>query len=274
MNLLRVPMNADRWLNHFRANRKSRPEPDWGAPITLPPAVVARLVRSLEQFHLGDGGGPASLIAWNADSFRSSSEAARELVDLWFEEEKEHSRLLCGAVARFGGRPIDGHWSFSVFCWVRRRFGVAFELTTLLLTEIVSTVYYRLLRRHGDDPALRAMCRLIIRDEVGHVAFHRDRMARQAAARRSAYGSWWAVRFRVLGLAAATMLWINHAPALKALRATRAEFYREIWRELSLFIRRLRHESAVAANQALNPAAAQFIEPIAARVPAIRRLSH
>lgn len=244
-------MDADRWLAHFRANRQSRPEPDWAAPITLAPAVVARLVRSLEQFHLGDGGGPASLIAWNAESFRSSSDAARQLVDLWFNEEKEHSRLLCGAVARFGGRPIAGHWSFSVFCWVRRRFGVAFELTVLLLTEIVSTVYYRLLRRHGGDPALRAMCRLILRDEVGHVAFHRDRLARQAGGRASLYGRWWESRFRALGLVAATMLWINHAPALKALGATRSEFYREIWRQLSLFIWRLRRESTQAWQQAL-----------------------
>lgn len=234
-------MNIDvsRWLNHFQRNRHNRAEPDWAAPITLAPDVVAVLVRSLEQFHLGDGGGPASLIAWNAEAFRSSSDHVRQLVDLWFEEEKEHSRLLLGAVRRFGGRPIEGHWSFTVFCWVRRWFGVGFELTVLLLTEIVSTVYYRLLRRHGRDPALRAMCGLIIRDEVGHVAFHRDRLARSGAR----HGWFWEMRFRTLGWAAATMLWINHASALEALGATRGEFCREIGRELTLFIGRLRREA-------------------------------
>ncbi len=239
-----MEMDADRWVAHFQANRESRSEPDWAAPITLAPDVVRRLVRSLEQFHLGDGGGPASLIAWNAESFRSSTENTRQLVDLWFDEEKEHSRLLCGAVSRFGGKPIRGHWSFSVFCWVRRWLGVQFELMVLLLTEIVSTVYYRLLHRHGEDPALRAMCRLILRDEVGHVAFHRDRLARQAGGHVFRYGAWWAARFRVLGLAAATMLWVNHAPGLKAIGVTRGEFYRDVWRELSVFIRRLRRESA------------------------------
>jgi hypothetical protein len=48
----------------------------------------------------------------------------------------------------------------------------------LLHTEIVSTIYYRLMRRHGADPALRAMCRLILRDEAGYIAFHRDRLSR------------------------------------------------------------------------------------------------
>jgi hypothetical protein len=97
---MQVDMDVDRWLSHFRTNREARPEPDWDIPVTLPPAIVARLVRSLEQFHLGDGGGPAGLIARDAETFRSSSEAVRELVDLWFDEEKEHSRLLCGAVRR------------------------------------------------------------------------------------------------------------------------------------------------------------------------------
>jgi hypothetical protein len=112
----------------------------------------------------------------------------------------------------------------------------------LLLTEIVSTGYYRLLHRHGGDPALRAMCRLILRDEAGHVAFHRDRLART----RARYDLAWEFRFRSLGLAAGTMLWVNHAPALRALGATRAEFFHEIMREMSLFLRRLRRDNAQA----------------------------
>jgi hypothetical protein len=236
-------MDSGRWLEHFRRNAENRPEPDWQAPIRLPPDIVARLVRSLEQFRLGDGGGPASLIAWNAETFRSRSDDLRTLVDLWFAEEREHSRLLGAAVARFGGRCIDSHWSFTAFCFCRRWFGVHFELTVLLLTELVSTVYYRLMWRHGDDAALRAMCRLIIRDETGHVAFHRDRLAASARAGRARYGKVWESRFRALGFAAATMLWINHAPGVTALGATTGEFYREVWQELSRFIRRLRLES-------------------------------
>jgi hypothetical protein len=186
-----APQRASRWLEHFRRNREKRPEPDWKAPITLSREVVQPLVRSLEQFQLGDGGGPASLIAWDAERFRSSSEGTRTLVDLWFAEEREHARLLAGAVARFGGRCIEGHWSFTAFCLVRKYFGVRFELTVLLLTEIVSTVYYKLLRRHGDDPALRSMCQLILRDEAGHVAFHRDRLAQAARDGYRRYGNLW-----------------------------------------------------------------------------------
>jgi hypothetical protein len=241
------PLDVARWKAHFRSNREDRPEPDWTAPVTLPAAVIGPLVRSLEQFQLGDGGGPAYLIARDRERFLSAGEGTRDLVDLWFAEEREHARLLGEAVARFGGRCIRGHWSFTAFCLVRKWFGVRFELTVLLLTEIVSTVYYRLLLRHGQDPALRALCRLILRDEIGHVSFHRDRLARQARHGAARFGRLWAGRFRLLGLAAATVLWVNHAPGLKAVGATRRAFYRAVWRELSAFIARLHSETAALA---------------------------
>ena len=235
------------WISHFHRNRQNRPEPKWDAPLTLPRSVVKLLVRSLEQYQLGDGGGPASLIAWNSETFRCSSAESRELVDLWFLEEKEHSRLLGGAVARLGGTPIREHWSFSVFCGVRRWIGVDFELTVLLLTEIVSTIYYRLIQRHCQDEPIRAMCGLIMRDEAGHVAFHRARMALEGRKGKSSYGAIWEAGFFLLGYAAATMLWVNHAPALCAMGATTREFYSEIRKEIGDFVMNLRRET-VAEN--------------------------
>jgi hypothetical protein len=247
------PLDVARWTAHFEANRKNRREPDWTAPITISSEAIARLVHSLEQFQLGDGGGPAYLIARDRERFLSEGEGTRALVDSWFAEEREHARLLAMAVARFGGRCIDSHWSFTAFCLTRKWFGVRFELTVLLLTEIVSTVYYRLLMRHGNDPALRSLCRLIIRDETGHVSLHRDRLARQAQRGAATFGWLWAYRFRSLGLMAATMLWVNHAPGLRAVGATGREFYREVWKELSLFLARLRRESTATANTVLHP---------------------
>ncbi len=243
LEVLDPPLDSARWRAHFQSNRENRAEPDWNAPITLSAEVIAPLVRSLEQFQLGDGGGPAYLIARNRERFLSDGEGTRELVDLWFAEEREHARLLGETVARFGGHCISSHWSFTAFCFTRKWFGVRFELTVLLLTEIVSTVYYRLLLRHAQDPALRSMCRLILRDEIGHVSFHRDRLARQARTGGATFGRLWAGRFKLLGVAAATMLWVNHAPGLKAIGATRREFYRAIWRELSLFVARLRRDA-------------------------------
>ena len=238
-------IDIDRWLAHFRGNQRNRDEPDWDAPITLPAGAVRTLVRSIAQFELGDGGGPDRLIARDAERFRSGTTERRELIDMWFVEEKEHSRLLGDLVKRFGGRKIESHWSFTAFCQSRRWLGVSFELTILLLTEIVSTAYYRLLHRHGDDAALKGVCRLILRDEAGHVAFHRDRLARRGIRH---YGRVWEVWFRLMGLGAATMLYVNHAAGLKVVGGSGSEFYGEVRAELSLFIERLRSEAVSKAH--------------------------
>src|SRR5882724_5046565 len=232
-------MNYTKWSAHFERNRLYRSEPDWSAPVSVPQPALAPLVRSLEQFRLGDGGGPASLIAHDAERFRGQTPELRAIVDFWFAEEAEHSRLLGCAVDRFGGRHITSHWSFTAFCLCRRALGVRFELQVLLLTEITSTAYYRLLQRHSPIPAMAAMCGLILRDEAGHIAFHRDRLASKGRSPTGLLGALWAAQFRVYGYAAATMLWVNHRQCLTRLGATTAEFYEEVNLELGRFLRLL-----------------------------------
>lgn len=228
-------MNLSRWRIHFAGNRFERPEPEWGAPAVLVGPTLKYVRRSIEQFQLGDGGGPACLVAYDAAKFQDTAPLLRPVIDAWFAEEREHSRLLGGLVDRLGGRRCLSHWSFSAFCFVRRWSGVAGELQILLLTELVSTVYYRLLRRHCPDRVVHQVCTLILRDESGHVAFHGDRLA----ARGRWPGALWRAQFIILGFAAATMLWINHRPAITALGGSTNEFFREVRRELGRFLGRL-----------------------------------
>jgi hypothetical protein len=236
-------MNHVKWIEYFTRNKQNRLEPDWNAPISIAPSVLPPVLRSIEQFRLGDGGGPASLIAYDADGFRNSTEAMRTIVDMWFAEEAEHARLLGCAVKRFGGRIITSHWSFTAFCFCRKIFGVKFELQVLTLTELVSTAYYRMLRAHSPDGPLAAMCELILRDEAGHVAFQRDRLAASGVPRPGLRGILWRIQLLLFGYGAGTMLWINHAPGLKAIGGSRVEFYSEITRQITRFIRSL-HRAA------------------------------
>jgi len=238
-------MNIQKWYQHFRKNQTDRPEPQWNEKLELPEHIRIPLVRSIEQFQLGDGGGPAYLIALDKAKFLSPSPDLKKLVDLWFKEEEEHARLLSHAVKRLGGTEINDHWSFSVFCTVRKYLGVEFELTALLLTEIVSSVYYKLMRKYCSDQPIRDMCSLIIRDEVGHIAFHQARLAHDLRRGHFQLSAYWKARFRMLGTAAGTMLWLNHAPALKALGATRKEFYTGILKGMNQFIKRLVKEAQV-----------------------------
>ena len=244
-------MNYAKWIGHFARNKQNRPEPDWAAPVNVPSTVLQPMLRSIEQFRLGDGGGPASLIAHNAESFRGRTNELRTIVDLWFAEEAEHARLLGCAVRRFGGRIITSHWSFTAFCLSRRVLGVRFELQVLTLTELVSTAYYRMLRSHSPDGPLAAMCELILRDEGGHVAFQRDRHATAGCPSPELRGWLWRIQFLLCGYAAATVLWISHAPCLKAIGGSRAEYYSEVTRQLTRFIRALSRAAKPARIPAL-----------------------
>jgi len=226
-------------MEHFRRNKQNRPEPDWSQPFRIDPDVLQPLVRSLAEFQLGDGGGPASLVALDAGRYRNSSRETRELVDAWFDEEREHARLLGCAVDRFGGRRITSHWSFSAFCWCRRLLGVRFELQILLLTELVSTAYYRVLRRHSPDVPLADMCGLILRDEAGHVAFHRDRLAARGVSANGLSGAFWEAQFWFFGHVAATVLWTSHRRCLKAIGSSRGEYFCEVRYEIARFVRSL-----------------------------------
>ena len=233
-------MNYTKWIEHFTHNRTHRPEPDWAVPVDISPAVLAPMLRSIEQFRLGDGGGPASLIAFDAERFRGRTEEMRTIVDLWFAEEAEHARLLGCAVKRFGGRIITSHWSFTAFCLCRRVFGVRFELQVLTLTELVSTAYYRMLRQYSPDGPLAAMCELILRDEAGHVAFQHDRLCSAGCPPPGLRGLLWRIQFWFCGYAAATVLWVSHAACLKAIGGSRAEYYAEVTHQLTRFVRSLR----------------------------------
>lgn len=121
-------MNYAKWIAHFTRNRTNRPEPDWSSPLATEAGIPSALLKSIEQFRLGDGGGPACLIAYDAERFRGQSGEMRRIVDMWFAEEAEHARLLGCAVKRFNGRYITSHWSFTAFCFCRRILGVRFEL--------------------------------------------------------------------------------------------------------------------------------------------------
>jgi hypothetical protein len=245
---MKTNLDYTKWLSHFESNRRNRTEPDWSAPLMISPEILPPLKRSIEEFQLGDGGGPASLIAFDAEDFRGSSEPIRAVVDAWFTEEREHARLLGCAVDRLGGKRITGHWSFSAFCGVRRVFGVKFELQVLLLTELVSTAYYRVLRRHVPDAPLAAMCALILRDEAGHVAFHRDRLSAAGDGPNGLFGAFWEMQFWFCGHGAATVLWMSHGPCLRAIGGSRAEYFSEVRYELARFVRSLACENEPYAS--------------------------
>lgn len=226
-------MNYQHWIQHFHTNRHDRPEPDWHAPFTMPEETRRLLAPSLAEYQLGDGGGECKLVARDAEQYRGSAQDARTVVDLWFAEEREHSRLLGRVVERVKGSFVTTTFGFELFYAIRRRLGVQFEMLVLLIVEIVSTGYYRVIRRHVGDEPLADMCKLILRDEARHIDFHRDRLAARHPRGVGKLSTW---QFHLLAEACAWFLWHGHGRALRAIGGTRRELFGHVRSGVSNFL--------------------------------------
>lgn len=158
---------------------------------------------------------------------------------LCIAEEQSHAALLARLVERFGGRLIRLHWTHTLFREVRRALGVRFEVQVLVTAELVGTAYYRILARRVRDVVTEQACRLILRDEAQHVAFHLDRLKADQAHWLPLERAAWAAQFQVLFLAAARVAWHDHRPALEALGARAVEFFDEARSEAVAFLARL-----------------------------------
>lgn len=123
----------------------------------------------------------------------------------------------------------------------------------LLTAEVIALTYYRVLRLAYDDPLLDATCRQILRDERGHVAFHRATLSREfrgmpAPARAAAILSWRAF----LATTAEVVAW-DHREVLELAGVDRAEFTAEVRRTARRLARAIRtpllsQEPALAAR--------------------------
>ena len=226
--------NQEKWIRHFEKNRQNRKEPDWDAPFAMEEKKRKALAWSLAEYQLGDGGGPCRLIARDADHYRETSSNTERVTDLWFREEAEHSRLLSGAVRRLRGIFVTDTFAFRQFQRVRRFMDAQFEMLVLLQVEIISTVYYRIIRRHCGDKPIADMCGLILRDEAGHVAYHRDRLCLDHPHGWNFLQRIW---FYFLGYSCAAVLWLGHGRALRTIGMANRDFIAQVHIGLRGFVR-------------------------------------
>ena len=242
--------HQEKWIHHFENNRLHRKEPDWDLPLTIGEKMRRALAWSLAEYQLGDGGGPCCLIARDADAYRTTSTNTLRVTDMWFREEAEHSRLLEHAVRRLRGDLVTDTFAFRQFQRVRRLMGAQFEMLVLLQVEIISTVYYRIIRKHCGDKPIADMCALILRDETGHISYHRDRLCRDHPQGWNAFQCAW---FLFLGYSCAAILWLGHGRVLRAIGMTNGDFAGQVHRGLRGFMRSIRSRSSSSSFQANTP---------------------
>jgi rubrerythrin len=159
------------WLAYFKQNRRERMPIPWENRIELEPHLRAPLIRSLQRFQVGEQGDGKHL---KMGAAATGDPEYAETIALFIKEEQEHARLLAGLLRGMGARLLKWHWSDLCFILLRRLLKLKLELMVLLVAEMIAKRYYRALYEGTHDPVLKAVFTQILRDELGHVAFHCD----------------------------------------------------------------------------------------------------
>ena len=211
------------WLAYFDGRSGQRldvPE----APFEPLPGRQA-VARSVARFELGESGDGARIRRLAAET--GDADYARS-IELFVQEEQQHARWLSVLRERFGGEPLESHWSDAAFVLLRHGGGLRREICVLLAAEVIALSYYRALALAYEDPLLHAACRRILLDERGHVAFHRatlgDELARMPAPARGAAILAWR---GFVAVTAAVVAW-DHRDVLALAGLSRADFRRHV----------------------------------------------
>lgn len=239
-------MNAARWLQHFQTNREKRSEPDWKLPHALGPDTVKVLGRSLAHFQLGESGEGRQLLRGARRVARLEREPDYyEAMQLFIGEEKEHARLLAKLAERYQTPLLHRHWTHSMFRFVRRMSGLEFELKVLVVAELIGSAYYHLLLLRTPDPVLQEACRIFLRDEVHHLAFHQDRLAWHLNQSLPCWRTFWMLRLQFILALSMRAAWMDHGSCLRVVGTSRREFYSLTLRYLNRFTAGLARKTAL-----------------------------
>ncbi|MDQ3705718.1 MAG: ferritin-like domain-containing protein [Chloroflexota bacterium] len=212
------------WVEHFARNRAERIYIPWELGVHVPPHLRSALANSLQRFQIGESGDGAHLRKVAA---RTGNRQYAMAVEAFIREEQEHAAIMAGVLRCLDAPLLEHHWSngcFRLLCLVS---GLRTELLVLLVAELVAKRYFRLLLESTSDPVVGAMCRQILHDEDGHIAFHCH--ALRPSLLRLPVPVRWALRaaWRAFFGAACLLVTYDHRALLRATGCHSASFHRE-----------------------------------------------
>ena len=245
-----APSPYSRWLRYFEDRHGLELQVPVESPFESRPGREA-VAASIARFELGESGDGETLRRLAAET---GDPAYSRAIELFVLEENQHARWLGILRERFGGERLTSHWSDSAFVLLRHVGGLRREICVLLTAEVIALTYYRVLRLAYEDPILDSACRRILKDERGHVAFHRATLSHEfagmpAAARTAAVLSW-----RSFVAATAQVVAWDHREVLELAGVGRAEFTAEVRHNAKRLARAVRtpgllgQEPVAAAN--------------------------
>jgi hypothetical protein len=231
------------WLEYFRSNQ-DEPEIPWEQAVPPPARLRAVLSASLPHFQLGESGTGTDFLARAREHARQNGDRDfPEALALFIAEEQRHSRLLARYLHLLR-IPLLRHDPIAfLFRRLRKVAGLEGMVTVLVAAEIVAIPYYRSVLRLSSCPALRAICRRILREESRHLLFQASTLGALQSHRSPSALLLTHLIHRVLLAGACLTAWLRHALVLPPF----VEFWRECQKHLGTVERVASRTSLIGA---------------------------
>ena len=225
------PLTATEWVAYFRANAaRYRPIP-WERGAEATPEELAQIARSLQAWQLGetsDGRHLRAAAARYADKVGDPDYLPA--VELFIREEQRHGEMLGQFLDRAGIGRVQSDWGDRLFRAARYCLpNMEVWTTAVVMVETLALVYYNAIRRATGSAVLRTICGQILADEVPHLRFQCERMARLFQHRSRFALGLTLLAHRLFFLLVMMLVWVGHARALRAGGYNWRRFWRAAW---------------------------------------------
>lgn len=206
---------SERWVAYFHRNDTRLMRIPWDR-CELTSAEKAVIGDSIREFQLGESGEGRHFRKVAADwAQRCGDTAYPAALHLFIAEEQRHARDLGRFMDANGIARAESLVVNDIFKHLRRLAGLELIITVLVTAELVAQVYYRCLLNATASPALQALCRQILRDEVQHVRFQCQRLAVIRSHRFRIINAISVAAHAGLLLVTAAVVWRKHWPVLR-----------------------------------------------------------
>jgi hypothetical protein len=230
--------STQEWVDHFRWNGSVAMRVPWHIGPDLSDEERAAIAHSIQMFQLGENSEGRHLMRYAKEwAERTGDTPYPEAIRMLIAEEQRHASVLGRFMEINGITRIKRGCSDGIFWWARNLFGtLEVSISVLVTAEIIAKIYYPALSEATASIVLRAICEQIHREEIAHVEFQTEQLARIRVG-RPAYGIW-ATRFfhRLLFYPTLIVVGLSHRMALHRGGLSLWQFFSQCHRE---FVRNL-----------------------------------
>ncbi len=226
------PLNrtSAEWNSYFNENRQRLLAQPWDDDYRLTPREAAIILKSLQQFQLGESSEGRRLKAHAARyAERSGDVEYPAALALFIQEEQRHAASLGRFMAQQLLPLAHSNWVDSAFRLIRRAVNFEMACIAMIIAEIIAVPYYAALHDATESPLLRQICRQLLRDEIQHLRFQQDNLAKLRHGRPAlgmALTRWFE---RALFAVTLRIVWRDHHEVLQAGGLSAAKFRAVAW---------------------------------------------